>query len=238
MNSSIDRNELEGHTSRAFDGALTTQHLQIIAMGGLTLLQVREAATAYTDWDDNLAAAVLQRESRVNRCSFDIEQAALTLIATRQPVAVDLRAILSMSKIVTELERAGDECRKIALTVLGREGRLGARPGPATASDVRHLARLAITLFRSAINVFDSMDADEAERVVMRDSELDSEYSSGLRRLLSRALEDPRQISSALESAFVLKSLERIGDHARNIARQVSVIAGRPRSNRRYEEAH
>jgi phosphate transport system protein len=165
---------------------------------------------------------VLERERDVNQYNASLSEEQLTLIARRQPVASDLRAILAMSKVVAELERAGDEAKKIARTVLAP----GGRPGPATSRDVRHLAQLAVSLLRSALEAFDRLDTSLAVEVIARDKELDAEYAAGLRRLMTRAMEDPRQVSVALEAAFALKSLERIGDHARNLARQVQSIGG------------
>ena len=135
-------------------------------------------------------------------------------------MANDLRAIIAMSKAVGELERVGDEAKKIARTALGR----GARPGPATTRDARHLARLAVNLLRMSLDAFDRLEQGIAAEVIMRDRELDAEYAAGLRRLLTRAMEDPRNFDVALEAAFVLKSLERVGDHARNLARHVQWI--------------
>jgi phosphate transport system protein len=215
---------LEGHISRAFDGALAAFHIRVVEMGGLVLDQVREAAAAYTDWQAAPAAHVLEREREVNEYSFRLNDEQLTLIARRQPVAGDLRAILAMSRVVAELERAGDEAKKIARTVIGQ----GGRPGPATSRDVRHLAQLAVSLLRSSLESFDRLDVGLANEVITRDKELDAEYSAGLRRLMTRAMEDPRQVSVALEAAFALKSVERIGDHARNLARQVQAIGGDP----------
>ena len=217
---------IEGHTSRAYDDALSSLHTRVVEMGGLVLLQVREAANAYTDWDGAAAQRVLEREHEVNAYDAKVEQAAFALIARRQPMATDLRAIISLSKTVAELERAGDESNKIALTMLGRAGRAGARPGAATVSDARHLARLAVVMMRMALEALDQLDVNLALEVVRRDQELDAEYAAGLRRLLSRAMEDPRQFTMAVEAAFVLKSFERIGDHARNLARIVEAMVG------------
>jgi len=216
---------LEGHISRAFDGALATLHIRVVEMGGLVLEQVREAAFAYTEWDANAAGRVLEREGEVNDYDRRLEEEGLTLIARRQPVASDLRATVGMSRVVAELERAGDEAKKIARTVLGH----GLRPGPATARDARHLGQLAVSLLRLSLEAFDRLDSSVATEVIARDHELDAEYAAGLRRLMTRAMEDPRHVGIALEAAFVLKSLERIGDHARNLARQVLSIAGEPR---------
>lgn len=216
--------ELEGHTSRAFDGALSALHVEVVEMGGLVLLQVREAADAYTDWDAEAARAVLERERQVDGYDLDVDARALALIARRQPMASDLRAIVAMSKIVAEFERAGDESKKIARTVLGRAGDGGSRPGPATARDARHLARLAVDMVRRSLAALDRLDAALAHEVIARDRELDEEYANGLRRLMTRAMEDARFFAGALEAAFVLKSLERIGDHARNVARLIVSI--------------
>jgi phosphate transport system protein len=218
--------EIEGHTSRAFDGALSALHVRVVEMGGLVLLQVREAANAYTDWDQAVARRVIERERDVNRYDLAVDEESLTLIARRQPVASDLRAVIALSKVVAELERAGDESKKIALTVLGRAGRVGERPGPATARDARHLARLAVNMVRLGLDALDVLDVVKAREVVTLDRELDNEYADGMRRLLTRAMEDARYFSVALEAAFVLKSLERIGDHARNIARYVLSMSG------------
>ena len=216
--------DIEGHTSRAFDGELSSLHVRVVEMGGLALLQVQEAAGAYADWDQAAARRVLERERSLNDFVVEVDERALRLIARRQPVASDLRIVLSLAKVVTEFERIGDEAKKVALTVLGRAGRGGGRPGMATARDARHLARLAVNMVRLGLESLDRLDPAVAGQVVSLDRELDDEYSSGLRRLMTRAMEDSRNFSVALEAAFVLKSMERIGDHARNVARHVSTM--------------
>jgi phosphate transport system protein len=184
--------------------------------------QVREATLAYTEWDSAAAERVLVRERTVNDYDRSIDAEQLTLIARRQPMAHDLRAIIAMSRAVAELERAGDEAKKIAQTVL----RHGGRPGPATTRDARHLARLAMSLMRLSLDAFDRLELAMTADVIAQDRELDAEYTAGLRRLLTRAMEDPRHFDVALEAAFVLKSLERIGDHARNLARHLQTMGG------------
>ena len=213
---------IEGHTNRAFDGALAALHMRVIEMGGLVLDQVREATVAYTEWDTASAERVIERERTVNDYDRAIDAEQLTLIARRQPMANDLRAIIGMSRAVAELERAGDEAKKIAQTVLRHAG----RPGAATTRDARHLGRLAMSLLRLSLDAFDRVEAATAAQVIAQDRDLDTEYTAGLRRLLTRAMEDPRHFNVALEAAFVLKSLERIGDHARNLARHLQLIGG------------
>lgn len=210
---------LEGHISKAFDGALAALHIRVIEMGGLVLSQVQEATRAYTEWDLDVAGRVLAREPEVNQYNRSIDTDYLTIIARRQPVASDLRVVIAMSKIIAELERAGDEAKKIARTVLS-----AVRPEAAIGRDVRHLGALAQGLLRQALEAADGFDAELCAKVIAQDKDLDAEYAAGLRRLLTRAMEDPRNIEVTLQAAFVLKSLERIGDHARNISRHVLTI--------------
>jgi len=212
---------IEGHTNKAFDGELAMLHVHVIQMGGLVLNQVREAADAYTEWKTDRAQAVIERERMVNAYERDIDAEQFALIARRAPVASDLRAIIVMAKSIAELERAGDEAKKIALAVLRHAG----RPGHATARDARHLGNLAVSLLRLSLEAFDRVDVELAGEVIARDAELDTEYSAGLRRLMTRAMEDPRHFDVTMEAAFVLKSLERIGDHARNVARHLQTLS-------------
>lgn len=211
---------LEGHIARSFDGDLNALHMRVIEMGGLVLDQVRQAIEAYTAWDAQPAERVIDRERAVNSYLTRIDEEQLVLIARRQPVAGDLKAIIAMSRAVAELERSGDEAKKIARTVLRHRG----RSGVASSRDARHLGRLAADLLHLSLQAFDRLDGDLAAEVIMRDRQLDQEYSAGLRRLLTRAMEDPRDFEAALDAAFVLKSLERIGDHARNLARHLLAI--------------
>jgi phosphate transport system protein len=216
---------LEGHISKAFDGDLGALHLRVLAMGGLVLDQVREAGRAYTEWELPAATLVIERASAVSAYETIISEDQFTLIARRAPVASDLRAIIALSKAASGLARAGSEARKIARTVVQQ----GGRPARSTVSDARHLAELATTRLRSALESLDRLDATLAAEVIGRDPELDDEYAAGLRRLMSRAMEDPRNFEMALEAAFVLKSLERIGDHACEVATQV--LALQPQSS-------
>ena len=187
--------------------------------------QVHGAVAAYADWRADLAGEVAAREPQVNASQLEIDRDALRVIARRQPVAHDLRAILSFERSVSDLERIGDEANKIARLVLagsvGGEAQGAERLAQTTAREVRQLGRLAAQLVRGAVEAFDAMDARAAAQVIQRDRELDEEYAAGLRRLLTRAMENPRTLQGAVQSAFVLKSIERIGDHARNVAQQV-----------------
>jgi phosphate transport system protein len=217
---------LEGHTARAFDGELSSLHLRAVVMGALVIEQVELAVNAYSGWDRATAALVLERERRINSYDAEIEEAALQVIAKRQPVAQDLRAVFAIDKVVTELERAADEAKKLALTVLADSETHGFKPGAPTVREARSLGRVAVAMIRCALEAFDRLDPAAATVVIQQDREMDSEYATALRRILTHAMEDPRRLQAAIEAGFIMRSLERIGDHARNIARHIGFIAG------------
>ena len=217
---------LEGHTARAFDGDLSALHIQAVAMGALVIEQVQLAVNAYSNWDRSTATLVLERERKINSYDAEIEEAALQVIARRQPVAQDLRAVFAIDKVVTELERAGDEAKKLALTVLADSETNGFKPGATTVREARSLGRVAVLMIRSALEAFDRLDPVAAVKVIEQDQEMDSEYAAALRRILTHAMEDPRRLQATVEAAYIMRSLERIGDHARNIARHVGFIGG------------
>ncbi|HEV2702810.1 MAG TPA: phosphate signaling complex protein PhoU [Steroidobacteraceae bacterium] len=212
---------LEGHISKSFDGDLAGMHIRVLEMGGLALDQVRAAARAYAEWDLRNAQLVRDREPTLVNLGTRIYDDQLTLIALRNPVASDLRAIIALAKIAAQLDRVGAESCKISRTVLHQSG----RPGRGTSSDARHLANLATSLLRLSLEALDQLDGELAEEVIDRDQDLDAEYASGLRRLMTRALENPAQLEVTVEAAFALKALERIGDHARNISEQIAGMA-------------
>jgi phosphate transport system protein len=214
---------MSGHTHKAYDGALARLHEQLIQMGELVCAQIGEAVNAYAAWDADSARLVKEREKTVNLFDDHLDEDHFALIALRSPVATDLRAIVAMSKAVAELERAGDEAKKIARTV--HHG--SSRPAAATARDVQHLGRLAVHQMHLAIQAFRQLDPAKAMPVIDADHVLDDEYAGALRRLIQRYDEASVRIEAVLEAAFVLKSIERVGDHARNLARLLRTI-GRP----------
>jgi phosphate transport system protein len=215
---------LEGHIARAFDGDLSALHLRAVAMGALVTEQVQLAVNAYSNWDRAAAKLVLERERKINRYDAEIEAATLQVIARRQPVAQDLRAVFAIDKVVTELERAADEAKKLALTVLADTN--GFKPGAATVREARSLGRVAVTMIRCALEAFDRLDPAAAACVIRQDREMDAEYAAALRRILTHAMEDTRRLQAAIEAGLIMRSLERIGDHARNIARHIGFVVG------------
>jgi phosphate transport system protein len=214
----------EGHTARVFDAALTDLRLQIVAMGGLVIDQVSTAVRALLDGDAALAQVVLSRESRVNELERKVDREAFRLIALHQPVAGDLRMAKAVSRITVELERAGDESKKIAK--FAARLATGEPHGPvrAVARYLRHMADLTTGMLREAVRALDEANLPMAERVSARDSELDAEFAAALRQLLTLAMQDQRYLSATIDTVFALKGLERIGDHAKNIAEQVVFV--------------
>jgi phosphate transport system protein len=206
---------LEGHISKALDGALGALHLHVVAMGSLALDQVRSAARAYVHWDRRTAEIVLEREQAVNAYDHALDAEQLMLLARRQPLASDLKFVLAFSKAVAELERVGDEAKKIARFVITDE----APAGEGATQDVGALAQLAESSLRLALEAFDALDPSIAASVIAADQGLDARYHAALERLLAKPQPDARHMRQIVHAAFVLKALERIGDHAVNVVR-------------------
>jgi phosphate transport system protein len=216
---------MEGHTARAFDTALTELRLHAVSMGGLVIDQVSTAVRALLDADDNLAQLVLSREAKVNDLESAIDREAFEVIALHQPVAGDLRMATAVARITVELERVGDESKKIAK--FAARLATGEPHGPvrAVASYLKHMAELTNEMLRDAVRSLDESDAALARAVCARDSELDAEFAAALRQLLTLAMQDQRYLGVTIDTVFALKGLERVGDHAKNIAEQVVFVA-------------
>lgn len=216
---------VEGHTAKVLDTALVELRLHVVSMGGLAIDQVSTAVRALLDGDATLADMVLARESQLNKFERDIDREAFRLIALHQPVAGDLRMAKAVTRITVELERVGDESKKIAR--FAARLATGDPPGPvrAVARYLLHMAELTAGMLREAVRAFDEADPALARAVASRDSELDAEFAAALRQLLTLAMEDQRFLGATIDTVFALKGLERIGDHAKNIAEQVVFVS-------------
>ncbi|HEV8443502.1 MAG TPA: phosphate signaling complex protein PhoU [Steroidobacteraceae bacterium] len=208
-------NRLEGHLSRAMDGALGALHLHVIAMGSLAVDQIRHATRAYTQWDAATAERVIEREQAIDAYDEALDEEQLVLLALRQPMASDLRLVIAFSRAVGELERVGDEAKKIARVVVADSG----PPEAATVREIAELGARAEDLLRRSLAAFDALDAAQAAPVIAEDEQLDAQYLRSLEELLARPATDAEHFRHAVHAAFVMKSLERVGDHARNLAR-------------------
>jgi phosphate transport system protein len=176
---------------------------------------------ALLDRDARLAEIVLSRESLVNDYDRLLDRDSLTYIALQQPVANDLRLAHGIARIGIELERVGDEAKKIARFAqhVSRGGETD--PVTAVARYLRHMAELSVTMLRGAVRAADESDPVLARQVLERDREIDAEFATALRQLMSFVMQDHQFLKASIDTIFALKGLERIGDHATNIAEQV-----------------
>jgi phosphate transport system protein len=182
---------------------------------------------ALTRGDDDGAREVVARNAEVAAAARAIEEDIVGLIARRQPVASDLKTVLAVGRVATDLERIGNAARKIARLGLELHAAGHGIPLQRFYNDVRKMSRLALAMLRAALDCFDRVDLVGALQVVHRDLEVDSEFQLALRELVTYVMEDPRHLASTIQTVFVLKALERVGDHARNIAATVPRFARR-----------
>jgi phosphate transport system protein len=211
----------EGHTFKPYDGALSELRVRAHRMGTLVAQQVETAVRALLEGDREAAELVLRREQEINAYQTEIEAESFRLLAQQAPVASDLRMVLAVSRAVTDLERAGDESKKIARFALASAGHGAAGPSRVMHRPLRHMAELASDAMRVAVDALDRGDANVAHDVARLDREIDHEFEAALRQLMTVAMERARLLKPVFDTVFALKSLERIGDHAKNVAEHV-----------------
>lgn len=205
------------HLSTQFDSELNALSSRVMELGGLVESQIRQAIYAVSEFNADVARQVMETEDRVNQMEVDIDRDLSSVIARRQPTARDLRLLMAISKTTANLERVGDEARRIARMVLSIVGKGGAaRTLPA--SELRVSADLASAQLRKVLDAFARLDTTAAVAIMKGDDLLDQEFDGFVRKLITYMMEDPRTISSSLDLLFVAKAIERIGDHAKNIA--------------------
>ena len=212
---------LEGHTSRTVEQALIGLRMHAVEMGGLVIDQVGAAVKSLLEHDAHLAELVLSREPLVNDYDDRLDRDSLTYIALQQPVANDLRMARAVARIGLELARVGDESKKIARFALQHGRAPAGDPVLAVARYLRHMADLSTGMLRNAVRALDESRADLAREVLSRDLELDREYATALRQLMSCVMQDHQFLKPTIDTMFALKGLERVGDHAKNVAEQV-----------------
>ena len=210
------------HLSKQYDNDLETLRSGVLQMGGLVEAQVRTAIDAFANGNQDLIDQVIANEPRVNECEVQIDDDCSHIIVKRQPAAGDLRLIMAISKTVTDLERIGDEAEKIAR--MSRQIHERGHADLHRFATVRHAADIALSMLRQALDAFARLDAADAASIIRQDVTIDTEFRSILRQLITYMMEDPRTISSALDVVWVAKAIERIGDHAKNMAEQVIYI--------------
>ncbi|MFB9888053.1 phosphate signaling complex protein PhoU [Balneatrix alpica] len=203
------------HISGQFNADLEEIRSKLLAMGGLIEKQVQDAVTALVESNTELAQTVRANEKQVNAMDVSIEEACIRIIARRQPAASDLRLVVSVYKCASDLERMGDEAKRIAKMAikLMDEGQ-----APRGYVEVRMIGNHVLDMVRQTLTAFARYDLDAAYAVAKEDRLVDQEYKTAMRSLVTYMMEDPRSISSVINVIWVLRALERIGDHARNIA--------------------
>ena len=209
---------LAHHISSQFNEELQDVHSKFMAMGGLVEQQVTHAIHALLDTDVSLAVDVQYQDNIVNQLEREIDEAVMLILARRHPAAIDLRMVLAMSKANTDLERIGDEAAKIAHIAQGLSEEGGS---PRGYMETRHIGNQVRVMIHESLDAFARLDAEQALKVLLADADIDREYQTATRTLMTYMMEDPRQISRVMNVLWVLRSLERVGDHARNIAEQV-----------------
>ena len=190
-------------------------------MGGLVEDQIAKAMNALRDADPEAARNVVARDHVVNFLDVQADEQIVNLLALRQPVGKDLRMILSLGKTVTDLERIGDEAERIARMTLDIHGSDRPPPDALLLNDAFRMSTLATRMLHDVLDALARLDVDKAIEVARGDTELDHEFQAALRRLSTYIMEDARNVGHIINVTFIIKSLERIGDHSKNIAEYV-----------------
>ncbi len=210
------------HSSKQFDLDLETIRSKVLLMGGLVENQFHDAITCFRTGDAIRAEQVIKADEGVNSLEVALDDSCSHLIVRRQPAANDLRTVMASIKVITDLERIGDEATKIARAAKNIEGR-----GITTINHyetVRVIANSASDMLHDALDAFARLDEKQAAKLIAQDAIIDHEFGSIMRTLITFMMEDPRTISAALDTLWVAKAVERIGDHAKNIAEYVIYV--------------
>ncbi len=210
------------HLSSQFDADLNLISSKVLEMGGLVEAQITRAMEALNTFDAAVADQVITVEDTVNSMEVTIDEECSNIIARRQPAARDLRLLLAISKTITNLERAGDEAEKIAKRVKRLTGDGASRT--LNIAEIKISGDMAVSILRRALDAFARLDTAAAAQIVRDDKAIDEEFRAFVRKLVTYMMEDPRTISAGLEFLTIAKAIERIGDHAKNIAEFIIYI--------------
>lgn len=220
------------HIVRAFDEELSRLTSAIVEMGGLAERQVADAVRALAERDVDLAAKVIETDRRVDELEERIDQDAIKLLALRQPMAIDLRLIAMALKITNDLERMSD----YAVSIAKRSQRLAELPELRPMQQLPRIGQTCLSMVKDVLDAYVERDPDKATAVWHRDRDVDEQYTSLFRELVTYMLEDPRTISTCIDLLFIAKNLERIADHATNIAEKIVYIIHGTEINRPRHE--
>lgn len=211
---------MQTHTSQQYDAELEAIRNNVIAMGSLVEEQLKDAMKGLLKHDYKLAKKVADSDHKVNALEVEIDEECKNTIALRQPAAGDLRFIITMIKVITDLERIGDEAEKIGRLTLELMEDKKPKHDDYYAS-LKHLGKSVRDMLNRSLNCFARMDVDEAMKIVEEDEEINNDYDALIRQLITFMMEDPRTIRSILSVMWSARALERIGDHSKNICEYV-----------------
>jgi phosphate transport system protein len=214
----MDVDEFGQHISRSFNDDLEKVRNSVLSMGGLVERQFDQAIESLVNADSDLGLKVARDDYKVNKMEVAIDEECSRILATRAPAASDLRLVIAILKTITDLERIGDEAERIGQLA----ARLASEERPSTNyRELRNLARHVKEMLRGTLDAFARLDADSALEIVKADDIVDEEYEAINRQCITFMMEDPRTISRVLDSTWMARSMERIGDHAKNICEYV-----------------
>ncbi|HWU35737.1 MAG TPA: phosphate signaling complex protein PhoU [Methylovorus sp.] len=207
------------HTFKQYDAELEAVRAKVLQMGGLVEQQIVNALDALVNANASLAESVIANDHRVNGLEVQVDEDCSHIIARRQPAAGDLRMIMMMVKTITDLERIGDEATKIAR--VAQKIYESDRMYTPRFAEIKTMVGLVREMLRTSLDAFARLDVSKTVDVARQDEQVDEQFRAAMRQLITFMLEDPRTISMSLEVLFVAKAVERIGDHAKNIAEYV-----------------
>lgn len=206
------------HTFSHFDTELETLEKRVLMLGEVVCEQVEQAMLALATNNLDLVEDVLRTEKSINREEISIDEMSVQMIARHAPTAIDLRQLMTVRQLVSDLERVGDEAKKIvkaARPIIESESQFVPK------IELQHVCAVAVTMLRSALDAYVRRDADATVEILRKDKEVDAIFKGIVRQLATYMMEDPRLITRSLDVLFIAKSIERVGDHATNIAEQV-----------------
>jgi len=209
------------HISHLFDEEMENIRNKVLTMGGLVEKQMEQAVKSFIASEQDVAEAIIQQDDQVNQLEMEIDHDCVEVIAKRQPTAIDLRMLISIIKVITDLERIGDEAARIAKMTIRLEATDYYHD---QYHEINHLVEMVKGMLSGSLDAFARMNIDEIAEITGKDVQVDREYTSIVRQLITRMMEDPRNITRMMDVLWTVRSLERIGDHACNICEHMIYI--------------